>query len=232
MEIHHGEGGTDSKLFVRNLHDAYVKYGTRQGLRFELLLLDDGHTMAKLVGQNAGRIFSRESGKHTVQRVPPTERGGRWQTSMVSVMVLPIPPVNTQRPLPACELEEKFQTGKQGAGGQNVNKVASAVRLLHKPTGLSVFINGRDQGSNRKEALRLLTARVNDLRNNACNEAYCENRREQWGGGGRGDKIRTYNFIKHRAVDHRSGVKTGNVDAVIGKGQFELLLPTEKPNGL
>jgi protein subunit release factor A len=98
-----------------------------------------------------------------VQRVPPTERSGRWQTSMISVAVLPLPPENKEQPLREQDLEIITQTGKQKAGGQNVNKVASAVRMKHKPTGLCVMINGRDQGQNRKEALRILTARVSAL---------------------------------------------------------------------
>jgi peptide chain release factor 1 len=222
-----GEGGTDSKLFVSDLYDAYTKYANRLGLTSDLLLDEDGHIIAKFVGKNAGHAFRYESGKHTIQRVPPTERSGRRQTSMVSVMVMPMPPDNSLKPLPDSELDIKFQTGKQKAGGQNVNRVCSACRMVHRPTGMSVFINGRDQGANRKEALRILTARVNEMRHNKEQAEYGKLRKEQWGGGNRGNKIRTYNFCESRAVDHRFGIKTGNVDGVIRKGQLDLLMPQE-----
>ena len=146
---------------------------------------------------------------------------------MVSVMIMPMPPDKDLKPLPEVELDIKFQTGKQKAGGQNVNKVASACRMVHKPTGMSVFINGRDQGQNKKEALRILTARVNEIRMNKEQADYSKLRKEQWGGGNRGNKVRTYNFIESRAVDHRYGIKTKNVDGVIRKGQLDLLMPQE-----
>jgi len=143
---------------------------------------------------------------------------------MVSVAVLPLPPENIIKPLPEKELDIKFQTGKQHAGGMNVNKVNSACRMKHIPTGLSVFINGRDQGANKKEALRVLTARVNELRRNKEYAEYSDLRKSQHDGGGRGNKIRTYNYLENRAVDHRFGIKVKNVAAIIKKGQFELLI--------
>ncbi len=96
--------------------------------------------------------------------------------------------------------------------------------MKHIPTGMSVFINGRDQGANKKEALRVLTARVNDLRRNKERAEYSDLRKSQRDGGGRGNKIRTYNYLENRAVDHRTGVKVKNVMAIIKKGQFELLI--------
>jgi peptide chain release factor 1 len=188
--------------------------------------------MLKVMGKNVWTAFKNEPGKHVVQRVPPTERSGRWQTSVISVAVLPLPPENKLVPLQEKDLEITTQTGKQKAGGQNVNKVASAVRMKHKPTGLSVFINGRDQGQNKKEALHVLTARVNQLRLDKTASDYDNLRTGQMKGigdklGGRGDKIRTYNFIKSRVVDHRLGVKTGNIKEVM-KGNLTLLFDSQE----
>lgn len=177
--------------------------------------------MVKITGQGAGKAFSQESGQHIVQRVPPTEKRGRRQTSVVGVAVLPLPPERLLKLLPENELEIVTQTG-HGKGGQHQNKTASAVRMLHKPTGLRVFINGRDQHANRREALRILSARVNEHRNSQNRNAYSNDRKLQLGDGNRGGKIRTYNFINSLVTDHRTGKKTRNIEGVM-RGKFELL---------
>lgn len=142
---------------------------------------------------------------------------------MVCVAVLPIPPDGSIKPLPTEEVDITTQCG-HGPGGQHQNKTESAVRVVHKPTGISVFINGRDQHSNKREALKILTARVNDLKNNADKAVYGNLRKIQMDGGGRGNKVRTYNFMESRIVDHRLGTKTSQVRQVIEKGNFDLIL--------
>jgi len=127
----------------------------------------------------------------------------------------------TLLPLPPCEIEVKTQKG-HGPGGQHQNKTDSAVRMTHLPTGLKVFVNGRDQHSNRAEALKILTARVRDFEQQSVDAEYCRLRKSQLGNAGRGQKIRTYNFMNDRAVDHRTGAKA-KVRRVINKGEFELL---------
>lgn len=164
--------------------------------------------------------------------MPPTEKSGRRQTSVISVAILPLPPESKNDLLPEKDLEIITQTGRQKAGGQNVNRRSSAVRMKHKPTGLCVFINGRDQGANKRTALRVLSARVNEYHNNKSENSYNSSREAQMKGkgdkvGGRGDKVRTYNYIRGDIVDHQLGRKTKNMKAFL-KGDFSVLLEGEK----
>ena len=178
--------------------------------------------MLKVTGKGSGKAFEFETGQHVVQRIPPTEHNGRKQTSVISVAVLPLPPEHTIKPLPQNELEITPTKGT-GPGGQNKNKVESAIRAKHKPTGIEVFIDGRDQFKNKCFAIRILTVKVNELYNNKKQADYNANRKEKLGNGGRGSKIRTYNFLESRVADHRTGKKTSNIKEVM-KGNFSLIL--------
>jgi peptide chain release factor 1 len=125
------------------------------------------------------------------------------------------------------DLDIKFQTGRQKAGGQNVNKVCSAVRMTHLPTNIQVFINGRDQNSNKKEALKILTTKVNNFYNEKQNNDYNKNKKNKLLGnnnkiGGRGEKIRTYNFIRCEVIDHKLNVSNNNLKAVL-KGDLSFI---------
>jgi peptide chain release factor 1 len=223
VEVHAGEGGTDSKLFVHDLFAAYAKYAASLGFKGELLDSTEGRVVGQFVGKGVGKAFSQEIGKHVVQRVPPTEKGGRWQTSVVSVAVLPLPPQNQVQLLPESELDISYIKGG-GPGGQKVNVTSSTVRIRHVPTKIQVCIcTERSQLQNKTQALRILSAKVNEQRNGNVQFAYAEGRKAQVGDRGRGDKIRTYNYIKLRAVDHRTRKKTNKVRDVIEKGKFQLL---------
>lgn len=193
-------------------------------IKAEILDTSYGHVVVKLNGTNVGLAFQHEGGQHCCQRVPETETKGRKQTSYVKVGILPIRE-ETFDLIADSELEVTTTCG-HGPGGQHQNKTESAVRMKHIPTGITVFINGKDQHSNKREARKILTARVSELRKFESNASYAENRRQQMGEGNRGDKIRTYNFMEGRVVDHRLNTKTGNVKGIM-KGDFSLLFPSK-----
>ena len=222
IEIHAGEGGEDSRLFIHDLLSVYVKYAKSKALRAEILSSSKGDIVAKITGGGAGRYFQHESGKHCCQRVPPTETKGRRQTSMISVAVLSVPPKGDIKPISESEFDIKFQVGS-GPGGQHRNRTASAVRMVHKKTGLSIFIDGRDQHSNKREALRVLTAKVRQQESAKDHAERASNKKSQMGGGGRSDKVRTYNFCDSRVKDHRLGTQTRNIKAVMN-GNLDLIL--------
>jgi peptide chain release factor 1 len=177
--------------------------------------------IAKITGPGAGEAFQHESGKHCVQRVPENDSKGRKQTSMITVGVLPIKNEAEYEPLRDQDIETTTQCG-HGPGGQNQNKVASAVRMKHKITGITVFINGRDQNNNKIEARRILTVRVNDKKKAESDREYDQFRKKLMGDTGRSDKTRTYNFVRSEIIDHRLNKTTGNVKSFM-KGEFSVL---------
>lgn len=167
-------------------------------------------------------LFASEGGKHCVQRVPPTEKRGRRQTSIITVAVTKPAADNLATKLNMNEVSIITKRGS-GPGGQHRNKTESCVVARHIPSGLTATIDGRDQHANKRLALKVLAAKLQVLEMGKAHKIAADAKRQQVGDGGRTDKIRTYNFIDSRAVDHRTGTKTSRVDDVIGKGKFELL---------
>lgn len=160
----------------------------------------------------ARELFKDETGGHCVQRVPSNGKGAK-HTSYVTVMVTNL--TKATHNVREQDLEESFQRG-HGKGGQHQNTTDSAVRLRHKPTGLEVFINGRDQGVNRKTARQALAGKL---------EAHVKSQevRPAYAGAGRGSKIRTYNLQDKRVTDHRNGAKCNQPELILRQGRFELL---------
>ncbi|MFK7766028.1 MAG: PCRF domain-containing protein [Mariniblastus sp.] len=220
LELKSGEGGDDSKLFVHDLFSALSKYLIAHQLIIDEMSVEPGQVVAVVRGKHVWKILGSEVGCHCVQRIPPTETKGRRHTSYLSVAVFPIVE-SAGSALDLSEVEIKTQGG-HGPGGQHQNRRDSAVRITHRPTGIQVFINGRSQHANRREGLRVLTARVNDHLCQQTNESYQDVRKSLLGNRGRGNKIRTYNFIDDRAVDHRTG-KKASAKKVLSRGCFDLL---------
>lgn len=220
IEIQFGEGGRDSKLFVDDLFGAYYRWAENNGWEVEILSRGDGKILSKFCGNNILDKFKYESGKHCVQRIPPTESKGRAHTSIISVAVLLLSK-EKKLDIDLLDVDIKTQRG-HGKGGQHQNVTDSCVVAVHKPTGLKVTINGRSQIANKREALRILESRIKEKESKDRQAIYNNKKKKQFDGGNRSGKVRTYNFINNRVVDHIRMTKTSKVKLIM-KGHFELL---------
>jgi peptide chain release factor 1 len=213
IEIRGAEGGEEANLFARDLFEMYRGYAARQGWKFEALSTVPselgGLNQATVVvrGDTAWSHLKFEGGPHRVQRVPVTESQGRVHTSSATVLVLPeADEVDIEIDDRDIEVDVYRSSG---AGGQSVNTTDSAVRVTHKPSGVVVTMQDeRSQLQNKARAMQVLRARLMKLAQDEHDEAMSVERRAQVGGGGRGEKIRTYNFKENRVTDHRIGFTT------------------------
>ncbi len=228
VEIRAGAGGEESALFAADLFRMYNKYAERKGFKVELL---DAHptplggfktVVFAVLGRGAHGLFKFESGVHRVQRVPETEASGRIHTSTATVAVLPeVEEVEVDIREEDIEIET-FRAS--GPGGQNVNKVNSAVRIKHKPTGLVVTCQEeRSQHKNRERAMRLLRAKLQDRLQSQVEQERVQQRRIQIGSAARSEKIRTYNFPQNRVTDHRIDLTLYRLEDVL-EGNLDLLI--------
>ncbi|MEO6536342.1 MAG: peptide chain release factor-like protein [Candidatus Paceibacterota bacterium] len=198
LELRAGAGGDEASLFASELRDMYLKYA--EGKRWQARRIDD--LTIEFSGTAAYEAFRYETGVHRVQRVPLTEKNGRIHTSTASVAVLPIR-TKPKFEINMADIEMEFSRSG-GAGGQNVNKVESAVRLIHKPTGIDVrSTSERSQLNNRLKALEILSAKLETLYEEEEAKKHADLRSGQIGTGDRSEKIRTYNFPQDRVTDHR-----------------------------
>jgi peptide chain release factor 1 len=220
LEIRAGTGGDEAAIFAGDLVRMYQRYAANRGWGFSVV--DTNQTslagyktfIGRVTGEGAYEALRHESGVHRVQRIPATEKSGRVHTSTATVAVLPeIEPKEFE--LNLGDLEVTFSRAG-GPGGQNVNKVETAVRILHKPTGVVVSSRAeRSQHANREAALSILRAKLYEAQREKEIGAVSANRKAQIGSADRSEKIRTYNFPEDRITDHRVGKKFHNIEKIL-----------------
>ena len=228
MEIRGGVGGEESALFAHSLFRMYSMYAAKMGWRIELMNYNEtelgGVKEADFVINGAG-AYSRlkfESGVHRVQRVPETESGGRVHTSTATVAVLPELEEVDEQLSPADNELQVYRAS--GAGGQHVNKTSSAVRLIHKPTGLVVACQEeRRQLQNREKCMRMLASKLYEIEQERVESEHSGLRKSQVGTGMRNERIRTYNFPQGRVTDHRINLTLYKIDSVMAGHLDELI---------
>jgi peptide chain release factor 1 len=220
VEIRGAEGGEEANLFARDLYEMYLRYAERTGLKAEVLSSDASpkggvnEVMLLVKGRDAWAHLKHEGGPHRVQRVPVTESQGRVHTSSATVTVLP------EAQEVEVQIEEKDLRvdvyRSTGPGGQSVNTTDSAVRVTHLPTGIVVSMQDeKSQIQNRAKAMQVLRARLLKAEQDRQSAELSTARRSQVGGGGRSEKIRTYNYKDNRVTDHRIGLTLHNLDKVL-----------------
>jgi peptide chain release factor 1 len=228
MEIRAGTGGEEAALFARNLYDMYARYADDQRWKVEQLDFSPSEmggfreVIFSIKGDGVWTQLGYEGGGHRVQRVPTTESQGRIHTSAATVAVLPEPEEVDIEINPDDVIEHVCRSS--GPGGQNVNKVSSAIKLEHIPTGITVSMQDeKSQHKNRAKAWRLLRSRIYELEEGKRRAERDSQRRTMIGSGDRSQKIRTYNFPQNRVTDHRINLSLYSLDRIMNGELGELI---------
>jgi peptide chain release factor 1 len=230
LEVRAGTGGDEAALFAGDLFRMYQRYAQLHGWKVEIDSVSDGEAggfkeiIASIEGEGVFGRLKFESGVHRVQRVPATEAQGRIHTSAATVAVLP---EAEDVEIEINDADLRIDTYRSsGAGGQHVNKTDSAVRITHLPTGVVVTSSEKSQHQNRARAMKVLRARLYQMRRESLDAERSEARRSQVGSGDRSERIRTYNFPQGRVTDHRINLTLYNLPKVMeGEALDEVINP-------
>lgn len=232
LEIRSGAGGDEAALFVEDLARMYKRYAQQKGWKFKVVnySANEGGGYKTIVivvqGNDAYDLLRNESGVHRVQRVPETEKSGRVHTSTATVAVLPVVKPKDVK-IADSDLDISF-TKSGGPGGQHVNKVETAVRIEHKPSGIVVSSESeRSQARNREKAMSTLRSKLYDLRKRKKEEELGGMRKDQIGKAQRAEKIRTYNFPQNRITDHRINKKWKQLERIM-EGELGIIMKEYK----
>ncbi len=228
LEVRAGAGGEEASLFAEELALMYEKFAENKGWQFSKVNVSasslGGYKEGtfQIKGKGVYDMLRYETGVHRIQRIPATEKSGRVHTSTASVAILPIRKTTTFEINPA-DIEMEFSRSG-GAGGQNVNKVETAVRLIHKPTGIDVRCTSeRSQQKNRDKAMSILLAKLQVIEEEEQAKKLSAERKGQIGTGDRSEKIRTYNVLQDRVTDHRLKESWHNIERIMG-GDIEAIV--------
>ena len=233
LEIRAGAGGDEAAIFAGNLARMYQRYAVKRDWKFTSVDFNqtslEGYKtfIAEIEGDDAYESLKQESGVHRIQRIPKTEKSGRVHTSTASVAIMPeVKPEEIQ--INQSDLEISFFRSS-GPGGQNVNKVETAVRILHKPSGIVVASQaGRSQHSNRETAMGMLRAKLYEIKTREELAKTGAVRKELIGTADRAEKIRTYNFPDDRITDHRISKKFHNIEKILD-GDLDPIIKAFQP---
>lgn len=228
LEVRAGAGGDEASLFAWELARMYERFVEVRGWSWKRLNESEnnvgGYKEAsfEIHGKDAYKLLRYETGVHRVQRTPATEKNGRIHTSTASVAILPLRK-KTKIEINPADIEMEYSRAG-GAGGQNVNKVETAVRLIHKPTGIDVrSTSERSQLANREKAMSILISKIEQLKEEEEAKKYSADRKSQIGTADRSEKIRTYNFPQDRVTDHRIQESFSNIPGIMG-GQIDKII--------
>ncbi len=227
LEIRAGAGGDEAAIFAGDLARMYQKYAAKNNWKFTIIDYNEtslsGYKtfISKIEGEEAFNNLKQESGVHRIQRIPKTEKSGRVHTSTATIIILPEVEAKEVE-INQGDLEVTFSRAG-GPGGQNVNKVETAVRLLHKPTGIVVSSRAeRSQHANREAAMNVLRAKLFEIKQTAEAQKLGAARKEQVSSADRSEKIRTYNFPDDRITDHRINKKFHNIEKIL-EGNLDII---------
>lgn len=233
LEVRAGAGGEEASLFAKELAEMYERFAEQKGWSYKAVNKSKsslgGYKEAsfEIKGQDVYKMLRYETGVHRVQRIPATEKSGRIHTSTASIAILPMRKSVTVEIDPADLTVEFSRSG--GAGGQNVNKVETAVRLVHKPTGVDVrSTSERSQQKNREKAMKILLSKLESLKQEEEAKKLSKERKEQIGTGDRSEKIRTYNILQDRVTDHRIKESWHNVERILAGDIEEMIMALDR----